>query len=130
PWWTASASPSGWPPPSPPRRSWPRCSPCGAPTWPPSPRAPPRPCRRPGGVRPPDGDGDRVIGSRRGGGEPGGRALLVDLYELTMADSQLAEGRGEAPATFSLFVRRLPPGWGFLLAGGLEPVLDHLEGLR
>src|SRR5947208_7728164 len=34
-----------------------------------------------------------------------------------------------APATFSLFVRYLPPERGFLVAAGLEACLDHLEGL-
>jgi nicotinate phosphoribosyltransferase len=61
---------------------------------------------------------------------PAASGLLVDLYELTMAESQLAEGRAEAPATFSLFVRRFPPGWGVLIAAGLEAALDYLEDLR
>src|SRR3954471_16052 len=34
-----------------------------------------------------------------------------------------------APATFSLFVRALPPERGFLVACGLERCLEHLEGL-
>ncbi|MFD9128515.1 nicotinate phosphoribosyltransferase [Kitasatospora sp. NPDC059571] len=56
-------------------------------------------------------------------------ARITDLYEVTMAHSYLAEGM-TAPATFSLFVRRLPPGRGFLVAAGLEPVLDHLARCR
>jgi nicotinate phosphoribosyltransferase len=63
-----------------------------------------------------------------GGGAPS--ALLVDLYELTMAQSYLAEGMHEVSATFSLFTRRLPRGWGYLLAAGLDDVLAFLEGLR
>jgi len=35
-----------------------------------------------------------------------------------------------ATATFSLFVRRLPPERGFLLAAGLEDVLEYLRALR
>jgi nicotinate phosphoribosyltransferase len=53
-------------------------------------------------------------------------ALLVDLYELTMASSYLRRAM-TAPATFSLFVRRLPPQRGFLVAAGLEEVLGFLE---
>jgi nicotinate phosphoribosyltransferase len=34
------------------------------------------------------------------------------------------------PATFTLFVRELPPDRGFLVAAGLEPALDYLSGLR
>lgn len=56
--------------------------------------------------------------------------LLTDLYEFTMAAAYVAEGLEESPATFSLFVRDLPPQRGYLVAAGLEPVLDHLENLR
>jgi nicotinate phosphoribosyltransferase len=55
--------------------------------------------------------------------------LLVDLYELTMAQTYLAEGLGEEPATFSLFCRALPRGWGYFLAAGLDDLLTLLEGL-
>jgi len=56
-------------------------------------------------------------------------ALLTDLYELNMAVSYLRRGMtGEA--TFSLFVRRLPPNRGFLVAAGMEGCLDYLERLR
>jgi nicotinate phosphoribosyltransferase len=55
--------------------------------------------------------------------------LVVDLYELTMAESYLAEGMESEPATFSLFTRSLPPGWGFLLAAGLGGALAALERL-
>ena len=54
-------------------------------------------------------------------------ALLTDLYELNMAASYLRRGM-EQEATFSLFVRTLPPNRGFLVAAGLEPCLDFLEG--
>jgi nicotinate phosphoribosyltransferase len=56
-------------------------------------------------------------------------ALFTDLYELTMAAAYFREGvRG--PATFSLFVRRLPAERGFLVAAGLEDVLEYLHGFR
>ncbi|HZA61089.1 MAG TPA: nicotinate phosphoribosyltransferase [Actinomycetota bacterium] len=58
-----------------------------------------------------------------------GRALLTDLYELNMAASYLKRGM-TAPATFSLFIRELPPSWGFFVACGLERCLEWLEGLR
>lgn len=56
-------------------------------------------------------------------------ATTTDLYEVTMAMSYLREGM-TAPATFSLFVRELPPGRGFLVAAGLESALDLLSGFR
>jgi nicotinate phosphoribosyltransferase len=57
-------------------------------------------------------------------------ALLVDLYELTMGESYVARGLAERPATFELFVRTLPDGWGYLLAAGIDDALDALESLR
>jgi nicotinate phosphoribosyltransferase len=57
------------------------------------------------------------------------RGLYTDLYELKMAAAYLHRGMTEA-ATFSLFVRELPPQRGFLVAAGLEDVLDVLEGFR
>jgi nicotinate phosphoribosyltransferase len=56
--------------------------------------------------------------------------LLTDLYEFTMAAALLAEGRAEAPATFSLFVRNLPPSRGFLVAAGLHETVRFLRGWR
>ena len=53
-------------------------------------------------------------------------ALLTDLYELNMAASYLRRGMTQ-PATFSLFVRRLPPERGFLVAAGLDACLAFLE---
>ena len=53
-------------------------------------------------------------------------ALLTDLYELNMAASYLRRGMTES-ATFSLYVRNLPPQRGFLVAAGLEACLDALE---
>ncbi|MGH2672955.1 MAG: nicotinate phosphoribosyltransferase [Actinomycetota bacterium] len=53
-------------------------------------------------------------------------ALLTDLYELNMAASYLRRGMRQE-ATFSLFVRTLPPSRGFLVSAGLEPCLEFLE---
>src|SRR3954467_3647804 len=56
-------------------------------------------------------------------------ALFTDLYELTMAAACFRADL-KPTATFSLFVRRLPPERGFLLAAGLEDVLQYLLALR
>ncbi len=55
--------------------------------------------------------------------------LLTDLYQLTMLQTYHAECMQET-AVFELFVRRLPPERGFLLAAGLEQALDYLENLH
>jgi nicotinate phosphoribosyltransferase len=57
----------------------------------------------------------------------GRSALLTDLYQLTMAQSYFAEGVHGRRATFSLFIRQLPRGWGYLVAAGLDDVLAYLE---
>jgi nicotinate phosphoribosyltransferase len=56
-------------------------------------------------------------------------ALLLDLYELTMAEAYFEHGV-TAPASFELFVRRLPRDRRFLLAAGLAQALDFLETFR
>lgn len=55
--------------------------------------------------------------------------LLTDLYQLNMMEAYLAYGESE-PAVFEFFVRRLPASRGFLIAAGLEQVLDFLENFR
>jgi nicotinate phosphoribosyltransferase len=61
--------------------------------------------------------------------EPGEMPLLTDLYELTMAASYYQLGFNET-ACFTLSVRRLPPRRGFLVAAGLERVLEALENFK
>src|SRR5713101_9154674 len=58
--------------------------------------------------------------------EPDEIPLLTDLYELTMAASYFQMGFNER-ACFTLSVRRMPPHRGFLVAAGLERLLEALE---
>src|SRR5579875_117298 len=55
--------------------------------------------------------------------------LLTDLYELTMAASYFAHGLN-GPACFGVSVRRLPAHRGFLVAAGVERLLEALEQFR
>jgi len=57
------------------------------------------------------------------------RALLTDLYELTMAAAYF-EHHIQCRATFELFVRNTPPERSYLVAAGLDSVLGYLENLR
>ncbi|HEY9692515.1 MAG TPA: nicotinate phosphoribosyltransferase [Oculatellaceae cyanobacterium] len=57
-------------------------------------------------------------------------SLLTDLYQLTMAACYVGEGLEQRQASFELFVRHLPEGFGYLIAMGLEQALDYLEKLR
>ena len=61
--------------------------------------------------------------------EPARSPLLTDFYQLTMMQAYF-DGRMFEPAAFEFFVRALPAERHFLLAAGLEQVLDFLEGLR
>jgi len=54
--------------------------------------------------------------------------LLTDLYQLTMLQGYIDHGIMDT-AVFEFFVRSLPPERGFLVAAGLETVLDFLETL-
>lgn len=56
-------------------------------------------------------------------------ATLTDLYELTMLQGYLEQGM-HARAVFEFFVRRLPRERNFLVAAGLEQVLDYLESVH
>jgi nicotinate phosphoribosyltransferase len=56
-------------------------------------------------------------------------ALFTDLYELTMAQAYFFEEMHQS-ATFELFFRELPKNRAFLVAAGLQDVLDYLEHWR
>jgi nicotinate phosphoribosyltransferase len=55
-------------------------------------------------------------------------SLFTDIYELRMMQAYYLEGMHDT-AIFDLYVRALPPNRNFLLACGLEDVLQYLEGL-
>lgn len=56
-------------------------------------------------------------------------SLLLDLYELTMAEAYFRY-KPDTCATFDLFVRDLPAARAYLVAAGLQDVLGYLQGLR
>jgi nicotinate phosphoribosyltransferase len=67
---------------------------------------------------------------REGGSmDPATSALLTDLYQLNMMQAYLDRGETKT-AVFEFFVRKLPGERGFLIAAGLEQVLEFLAGLR
>jgi nicotinate phosphoribosyltransferase len=61
---------------------------------------------------------------------PGGRALLTDLYQLTMAAAAWKAGVEEREAVFHLQFRRAPFHSGFTIAAGLGPALEVVRDLR
>lgn len=60
----------------------------------------------------------------------GGRALLTDLYQLTMAYGYWKSGRAEREAVFHLFFRKAPFQSGFTIVAGLAAAIDFLKSFR
>lgn len=58
------------------------------------------------------------------------RALLTDLYQLTMAAGYFEAGKSSDRATFEMYVRRLPPQRNFIIAAGLAQAVDYLLNLQ
>ncbi len=57
-------------------------------------------------------------------------SLLTDLYQLTMAACYVGESLDRSTASFELFVRKLPKGFGYLIAMGLAQALEYLTRLQ
>jgi nicotinate phosphoribosyltransferase len=61
--------------------------------------------------------------------EPSASPLLTDLYQLTMLQAYW-QHQMAGDAVFELFVRTLPRDRAFLVAAGLEQMLDFIEQAR
>jgi nicotinate phosphoribosyltransferase len=58
------------------------------------------------------------------------KALMLDLYQLTMAGGYFQHGLHEKRVSFELFFRRMPKTRRFMVAAGLETCLEYLRELR
>ncbi|WP_312641786.1 nicotinate phosphoribosyltransferase [Hydrogenoanaerobacterium sp.] len=56
--------------------------------------------------------------------------MLVDFYEITMANGYLEHGIGDRVAVFDMFFRKIPDGGGFALFAGLEQLINYLNNLK
>ena len=56
--------------------------------------------------------------------------MLVDFYEMTMANGYLESGIGNRIAYFDMFFRRVPEQGGFAIMAGVEQVVDYFQNLR
>lgn len=61
---------------------------------------------------------------------PGAKALLTDLYQLTMAYGYWKTGKADQEAVFHLFFRQQPFQGGFTLSCGLADSIRYLIGFR
>lgn len=57
-------------------------------------------------------------------------SMMMDLYEMTMANGYFSGQEADDPVTFDVFFRKNPDGGGFSIFAGLEQVLDYLENLH
>ena len=55
--------------------------------------------------------------------------MLTDFYELTMANGYFLEGMGDQIVYFDLFYRRNPENGGYVVAAGLESLIDYLKNI-
>lgn len=57
-------------------------------------------------------------------------SMMMDLYEMTMANGYFGAKEAEDFVTFDVFYRKNPDGSGFAIFAGLEQVLEYLENLH
>ena len=53
--------------------------------------------------------------------------MLVDFYELTMANGYLSKGLEDKIAYFDMFFRRVPDGGGYCIMAGVEQLIEYLS---
>ncbi|MBO4338826.1 MAG: nicotinate phosphoribosyltransferase [Clostridiales bacterium] len=56
--------------------------------------------------------------------------MLIDLYELTVADSLFKSGKGETVCYFDLIFRQNPDKGGFVIMAGLEQAIEYIQNLK
>ncbi len=57
-------------------------------------------------------------------------SMMMDLYELTMANGYYLTGNGDKKVAFDVFYRHNPENGGFSIFAGLEQVLEYLEDMH
>ena len=56
-------------------------------------------------------------------------SLLMDFYELTMANGYFKDGKHHQIAVFDVFFRSIPDQGGYAIFAGLEQVIDYINAL-
>lgn len=57
-------------------------------------------------------------------------SMVMDLYEMTMANGYLGENSDSVMVTFDVFYRNNPDNGGFAIFAGLEQVIEYIEHLH
>lgn len=56
--------------------------------------------------------------------------MLMDFYELSMANGYFTNGMKDKIAYFDMFFRRVPDNGGFAIMAGLRQLVDYLKNLK
>lgn len=56
--------------------------------------------------------------------------MLMDFYEITMANGYLEHGYRDKIACFDMFFRRVPDGGGFAIMAGVEQMIEYIQNLK
>lgn len=56
-------------------------------------------------------------------------SMLIDFYELTMANAYFLEGRKDDVVYFDLFFRKIPDSGGYAIFAGLETIINYINEL-
>ncbi|MCR5543981.1 MAG: nicotinate phosphoribosyltransferase, partial [Eubacterium sp.] len=56
--------------------------------------------------------------------------MLMDYYELTMANGYFVTGNKDKVAVFDMFYRTNPDGGGFVISAGLAMLIDYVKNLK
>lgn len=56
--------------------------------------------------------------------------MLMDYYELTMANGYFVNGFKDKIACFDMFYRRNPDNGGFVVSAGLEQLMEYIENMH
>lgn len=57
-------------------------------------------------------------------------SMMMDMYELTMANGYFCEGIKDTYVTFDVFYRKNPDNGGFAIFAGLEQIIEYIENLH
>ena len=56
--------------------------------------------------------------------------MLVDFYELTMANGYWKQGKADEECVFDMFFRKIPDNGGYAIMAGLEQLIQYLQELH
>ena len=57
-------------------------------------------------------------------------SMVIDLYELTMANAYIQNGMESTVAYFDMFFRNIPDSGGFAIMAGLEQLIEYFKNIK